>query len=104
MTDRTLALRRLIFDEATRSPDVGQHYYKIGPEEACATLEKVFKSHGADQEFEAPVLSRHFLALISWRVVLERECAVTPAPTKAETRQWVETAVEDFMRAFLRSA
>ena len=30
-TDRTLALRRLIFDEATRSPEVGQHYYKIGP-------------------------------------------------------------------------
>lgn len=31
MTDRTQALRRLIFDEATRSPEVGQHYYKIGP-------------------------------------------------------------------------
>src|SRR6187551_2033184 len=37
-TDRTMALRRLIFDEARRSPDVGQHYYKIGPERAFAAF------------------------------------------------------------------
>src|SRR5690348_8530138 len=38
-TDRALGLRRLIFDEARRSPDVGQHYYQIGPERALAAIE-----------------------------------------------------------------
>jgi AcrR family transcriptional regulator len=103
MTDRTLALRRLIFEEATRSPDVGQHYYKIGPEQAFSALERLITSHGADTEFDAKALSRHFLALISWRVVLERECAVCAAPTRAETRKWVESVVDDFMKAFLRA-
>lgn len=101
-SDRTLALRRLIFEEARRSPDVGQHYYQIGPEQAYVVLENVFTSRRADSDFSAAVLSRHFVALVTWRIMLERECAVSPAPSKAETRQWVETSVDDFMKAFLR--
>jgi TetR/AcrR family transcriptional regulator, mexJK operon transcriptional repressor len=101
-TDRTMALRRLIFDEARRSPDVGQHYYKIGPERAFAAFEEVFKSHQSRSDFEPAVLSGHFIAMISWRVMLERECAVLAAPTPGEMRRWVESVVEDFMKAFLR--
>lgn len=101
LTDRTLALRRLIFDEAKRSPDVGQHYYKIGPEEAYAALESVFRAHGADGVFDASALSRYFLSLLSWRIVLERECGLMDAPSKQQVSEWVELAVGDFMRAFL---
>jgi len=101
-TDRTMALRRLIFDEARRSPDVGQHYYKIGPERAFAAFEEIFKSHQTRSEFDPAVLSRHFVAMISWRVMLERECAVMAAPTELEMRRWVESVVDDFMKAFLR--
>jgi TetR/AcrR family transcriptional regulator, mexJK operon transcriptional repressor len=101
-TDRTMALRRLIFDEARRSPDVGQHYYKIGPERAFAAFEEIFKSHQSRTDFDAAALSRHFVAMISWRVMLERECAVLAAPTPEEMRRWVESVVEDFMKAFLR--
>jgi len=102
-TDRALALRRLIFDEARHSPDVGQHYYKIGPEQAFAAFEDIFKSHQTESDFDAAVLSRHLLAMISWRVMLERECAMIAAPTSAEMRRWVESVVEDFVKAFLRS-
>jgi TetR/AcrR family transcriptional regulator, mexJK operon transcriptional repressor len=101
-TDRTMALRRLIFDEARRSPDVGQHYYKIGPERAFAAFEEIFKSHQSRSDFEPAALSGHFIAMISWRVMLERECAVLAAPTPEEMRRWVESVVEDFMKAFLR--
>lgn len=101
-TDRTMALRRLIFDEARRSPDVGQHYYKIGPERAFAAFEDIFKSHQTRSSFDPAVLSGHFIAMISWRLMLERECAVVAAPTAQEMRRWVESVVEDFMKAFLR--
>jgi AcrR family transcriptional regulator len=101
-TERTLALRRLVFEEARRSPDVGQHYYKIGPEQGFCVIERVFTAHRVASELPLPALSRHFLALISWRVMLERECAVMAPPTKAETRTIVEGVVDEFMRAFLR--
>jgi TetR/AcrR family transcriptional regulator, mexJK operon transcriptional repressor len=102
-TDRTLALRRLIFDEARRSPDVGQHYYKIGPEYAFAAVEEIFRSHQSESDFDPAILSRHFLALVAWRPILERECALGPAPTRAQIRARVEPTVRDFMKAFLKS-
>ena len=102
-TDRTRALRRLIFDEARRSADVGQHYYKIGPERAYAAFEEVFRTHHVESDFDPAVLSRHLMAMVSWRVMLELECAVIAAPTPAERRRWIESVVDDFMQAFLRS-
>jgi len=102
-TDRTLALRRLIFDEARRSPDVGQHYFKVGPEYAFAAAEEIFRSHQPDSDFDPAILSRHFLALVAWRPILERECALGPAPSRAQIRARVESIVGDFMKAFLKS-
>jgi TetR/AcrR family transcriptional repressor of mexJK operon len=102
-TDRTLALRRLIFDEARRSPDVGQHYYKIGPEYAFAAVEEIFRSHAPASDFDPAILSRHFLALVAWRPILERECALGPALSRAQIRARVEAIVADFMKAFLKS-
>jgi TetR/AcrR family transcriptional repressor of mexJK operon len=102
-TDRTLALRRLIFEEATRSPDVGQHYYKIGPGQAYRVLEKVFETHDYESDFDIPTLSSYFTALMSWRVTLERQCAVRPEPTAEEISAHAAAIVDDFMKAFLRS-
>jgi AcrR family transcriptional regulator len=101
-TDRTLALRRLIFDEATRSPEVGQHYYKIGPAQAYEVLENVLETHSHHSDFDIPVLARHFTGLLSWRVTLERQCAVRKQPTPEEIVELAATLVDDFMKAFLR--
>ena len=101
-TDRTLALRRLIFDEAARSPDVGQHYYKIGPGKAYAVLQKVFETHDHQSDFDMKALSEHFVALMSWRITLERQCSVLPEPTKEEISKHAAAIVDDFMKAFLR--
>jgi AcrR family transcriptional regulator len=101
-TDRTMALRRLIFDEATRSPEVGQHYYKIGPEQAYAVIESVLESHAHQSDFDIPTLARHFTGLLSWRVTLERQCAVRAQPTAQEIAEIAAPLVDDFMKAFLR--
>jgi AcrR family transcriptional regulator len=101
-TDRTLALRRLIFDEATRSPEVGQHYYKIGPGQGYTVLEAVFETHAHHSDFDIPSLARYFAALLSWRVTLERQCAVRTQPTPEENVALAATMVDDFMKAFLR--
>jgi AcrR family transcriptional regulator len=101
-TDRTMALRRLIFDEATRSPEVGRHYYKIGPEQAYSVLETVFATHAHESDFANLTLARHFMGLLSWRVTLERQCAVRGQPTATEIAELSATIVDDFMKAFLK--
>jgi TetR/AcrR family transcriptional repressor of mexJK operon len=102
-TDRCLQLRRLIFEEARNSPDVGQHYYQIGPAHAYVVLENLFTQHRADSLFETSAMSRHFIALIAWRIMLERECAVRAEPTKQQVREWAQNSVDDFMKAFVRT-
>jgi TetR/AcrR family transcriptional repressor of mexJK operon len=102
-TERTLALRRLIFDEATRSPEVGQHYYKIGPAQAYSVLESVLETHTHQSDFDIPTLARHFTGLLSWRVTLERQCAVRSEPNAQEIAEIAATLVDDFMKAFLKS-
>jgi len=102
-TDRTLALRRLIFDEATRSPEVGQHYYKIGPGQAYSVLESVLETHPHGSDFDIPTLARHFTGLLSWRVTLERQCAVRSQPTETEIAEISAELVDDFMKAFLKT-
>jgi len=101
-TDRTLALRRLIFDEATRSPEVGQHYYKIGAAQAYTVLESVLEAHVHESDFDIPALARHFAALLCWRMTLERQCAVRREPTQEEIAQLSTAVVDDFMKAFLK--
>ena len=101
-TDRTQALRRLIFEEATRSPEVGRHYYKIGPEQAYSVLENVLETHPHQSDFDIPSLARHFTGLLSWRMTLERQCAVRAEPTAEEIAEIAVTLVDDFMKAFLK--
>jgi TetR/AcrR family transcriptional repressor of mexJK operon len=101
-TDRTMALRRLIFEEATRSPDVGRHYYKIGPEQAYGVLEGVFATHAHETDFDIPTLAKHFIGLLTWRVTLERQCAVRGQPSQEEIEDLSASLVDDFMKAFLK--
>jgi AcrR family transcriptional regulator len=101
-TDRTQALRRLIFDEATRSPEVGQHYYKIGAGQAYTVLENVLETHAHQSDFDIPTLARHFAGLLCWRVTLERQCAVREEPTAQEIAELATAVVNDFMKAFLK--
>jgi AcrR family transcriptional regulator len=101
-TDRTMALRRLIFDEATRSPEVGRHYYKIGAGQAYTVLESVLETHVHESDFDIPTLARHFAALLCWRMTLERQCAVRSQPTQEEIAELSAAVVDDFTKAFLK--
>lgn len=101
MSDRTLALRRLIFQEATRSPDVGALYYKIGPSVAYRRLEVLFSRFDVTPVKRANQLARHFAAMLLHAYGLERECGLRSAPSARGARAHSQMIVADFMSAFL---
>ena len=102
LTDRALALQRLVFEEAARSPAIGRRYHKVRFGRTYVALKQVFLSRAAASEFDVGALSRHFVAMLSWGVTLERDCAVRAAPTTAEAASLASATVADFMKAFLR--
>ncbi|HZL96133.1 MAG TPA: TetR/AcrR family transcriptional regulator, partial [Vicinamibacterales bacterium] len=102
LTDRALALQRLVFEEAARSPVIGRRYHKARFGRTYVALKQVFLSRAAASEFDSGALSRHFVAMLSWRITLERDCAVRAAPTTAEAASLAAATVDDFIKAFLR--
>lgn len=101
-SERTLALRRLVFDEAVRSPELGRHYYNLGPGRAYTTLRNLFAKHAADSAFDPDSLSRYFIAMSSLSLMVDRQCRVAEEPSREEVGRLARTTVDDFMAAFLR--
>lgn len=101
-SDRTLALRRLIFHESVRSPDIGEYYYEVGPQQAYKYLDKIFAAHQSETEFEPRKLSRHFVALALHYTMLRRECGVKRALTRPQIKKLAANATADFLEAFFK--
>jgi AcrR family transcriptional regulator len=99
--DRVLALRRLVFQEAAQSPEIGCLYYETGPEAAYQYLEKIFTSHVGDSQLDPATLAHSYLALLLHRLMLQRECRVTKAPTRDEITEHVAAITEEFLRLYL---
>ena len=103
-SDRTLSLRRLMFQAATRNPEIGEHYYRIGPEVAYEQFEDFFERLGASTRFTPKALSRAFMALLLHEIMLARACRVESSPSKERIEQCATNTVEVFERSFLMGA
>lgn len=100
-TDRTLGLRRLIFQETTESPDIGQYYYEIGPREAYRNLEKIFALHKGRSNLTPQKLSRYFISMLLHYRMLLRQCGVLKPFSKNRIRDISREVTRDFTEAFL---
>jgi len=100
--DRTLALRRLIFHESVKSPDIGEYYYAVGPQEAYEHLERVFRYHAPDAGVDPTVLAHYFVAMVLHNRMLQRECGVLKSMSARQIRKHCETVTRDFITAFIR--
>lgn len=101
-TDRTLSLRRLIFQQVRQSPDIGQYYYEIGPLAAYASLEKIFAAHRDESDFDPESLANYFVAMVLHRSTLQRECGVSKPMSRARIKAQATRATADFLKAFLK--
>jgi len=100
LAERTLALRRLVFNEIGRAPEIGRHYYAIGPNQAYQTLERCFALHQEETRFEPRMLSRAFMALVLHERMLERNCGVLGDLVAAQIPTLAAPIVDDFIEAY----
>lgn len=101
--DRTLALRRLIFQMSANGSKVGTHYFQSGPDIAYKNLLRLFEYYKPESAFPIEKLSRYFVAVVLHRTMLQRECGVMESLSPDEIRHSSMEAVEDFMMAFCNS-
>lgn len=98
--DRTLALRRLIFQMAANGSTVGHHYFGSGPDIAYQNLLKLFGHFEPSSHYSIEKLSGYFVSMVLHRIMLRRECGILPPLDDAEIHQRSLETVDDFLRAF----
>lgn len=101
--ERTLALRRLVFQMAATGSKVGNHYFSAGPAIAYENLLKLFRYYQPDNPYTVEKLSGYFISMVLHRVMLQRECGVLPPLDEAEIRRRSLETVDDFLSAFCSS-
>jgi AcrR family transcriptional regulator len=101
-SDRTLALRRLVFHESVRSPDIGEYYYDVGPQQAYKYLETIFAAHQSETDFEPQKMSHYFVSMVLHYTMLQRECGVKKALTRPQIKKLAAEVTEDFLRVYFR--
>ncbi len=101
-TERTLALRRLVFQMSANGSKVGTHYYTAGPDTAYRNLIQLFEYYKPATDFPIDKLSKYFLSLVLHRAVLQRECGVLGRLAETEIKQHCLEVVEDFLLAFCK--
>lgn len=101
MSDRTMALRRLVFKEASRVPEIATLYYRIGPTMAYDRLEMLFREYDLTDPINEKALARHFVGMLLHAFSIERECRLRPEPTVRVARSCARKTVADFLYAFV---
>jgi hypothetical protein len=99
-TDRTLGLRRLIFQETRKSPDIGQYYYEVGPREAYRDLEKLFDRHSGEARLPPEKLARYFVGMLLHFTMLLRLCGIAKPLTPEQRQDLAAETTKDFLDAF----
>jgi TetR/AcrR family transcriptional repressor of mexJK operon len=100
-TDRTLGLRRLVFQDATQYPDIGKYYFDIGPREAYRNLEKLFVIHKHRSSLSPQKLSRYFISMLLHYRMLLRECGILKPLSKSRVKSVAKDVTKDFIDAFM---
>ena len=102
--DRTMALRRLVFQHAVDEPKVGAYYFKSGPEIAYQNIKLIFDHHiensGLKTNFDTDKLSHYFVSILLHTMTLEKECCVRKRFTKKEISGYCHQVVEDFLLTY----
>jgi TetR/AcrR family transcriptional repressor of mexJK operon len=98
--DRTLSLRRLIFQEVKQSPEIGQYYYEIGPKAAYKNLEKIFAAHQGETKFKPEDLAYYFVGMVLHRATLQRDCGIIKPMSKAQIKTQAAKTTADFLKAY----
>ena len=100
VSDRTMALRKLIFNECAHHPKIGRTYYAHGPERAYRAMKKYFdrqKKKGVKWRLSSRVLAENFVSLLLHKVTVEQQCGVKRRPNNREISRITNSIARNFV-------
>lgn len=103
VSERTMALRNLIFNECSNHPKIGRTYYSLGPERAYKAMKKYFdrqKRKGVKWRLSSRVLAENFVSLLLHKITVEQQCRIKRRPNKLEIKKISSSVARDFVGVY----
>lgn len=103
LSDTALRLRRLIYAEVERFPEIGRLYYERGPEQSQRTLATFLAEQMAAGQLRPAdplIAAAHFLFLIQAGMFQRAVLKIGPQPSAHDIAADAQAAVHTFLRAY----
>jgi TetR/AcrR family transcriptional repressor of mexJK operon len=100
LSDRSLAIHRLVIAESVRFPELGRAFYDNGPVAGRTRLATWMASRPDLDVPEPEVAAEQFLGLLRSGMYLRATLGLAPAPDNAAIEAVVTAAVGTFLRAY----
>jgi len=100
-SDRAMAFRRIVLEEATRSPDLARRYHEAGAGQACEQIASVLRVHRVPGRRDSATLGRRLFSLVAWPVLTERDYCIRGPATQESARILASETADDFLKGFL---
>jgi AcrR family transcriptional regulator len=100
---QTVALYRLVIGEAGRFPELGETFYKAGPQDKIEHLSRLLggaMAQGLLRADDPALAAGHFLSLCRARTHQHLLWGLAPEPSEAEIATDIDRAVQTFMAAY----
>lgn len=100
---QALAVFRVVTAEAVRFPELGQVFYRLGPQRCTSALAAYLGEQDRDGKLRIPdpqAAAAQFLAMVKGPVHMRLSLGVGPRPGKAGIEAVVESAVAVFLRGY----
>ena len=103
-SDRTMALRRLIFQMTALQPRIGLYYFEAGPQTAYRNIKKILDHHieksGLKTRYDTDKLAHYFISLVLHTTTLEKECGIRKTLSSRDIQRLCQVTVDDFLQAY----
>ncbi len=103
LQERTLSILRIAIAESARFPELGDAFYRNGPQSFCLRFRRWLETLGAQGLVRTPdtlAATHQFMALLRSDMFMRAILALPPAPGEDDINATVTGAVETWLRAF----
>jgi TetR/AcrR family transcriptional regulator, mexJK operon transcriptional repressor len=103
LSDDSIALYRIVYNESGRFPELGRMFYEAGPARGLDLLATYLKEQMEKKNLrdaDPTIAASHYLDMTIGRFVMKALLGINPRPSEKERSKVIDSAVDVFLRAY----
>lgn len=98
-----VAVIRAVYSELSKSPNIGKHFFSVGPNKTVSELTQYFAlkvSQGELKEMDCSAVAKHMIGALVWYQQSAMLCVTDTIPDISEMQSQAKLLFETFMQTY----